>query len=258
MNRLIFLLLCAFIALFQPFVSGQERTLLAEGDSIAQTTTGGIKPLTHWKLWRIDSGYEVIDVNVQNDSFIQIFRFDTKFMPIGFSKKMGPVELPKSRINLPKLPGAEISCEYKPKELVCGSSAPDNTQSIVSIDAVPPYVVVGEFYDLDFLWFMTGVVHLASKEKTGGLVNIYAITSGKGPKEIGLKADKPFRISSDGDGSAMALGRVQPIKKYLGSDGHSLIGTDQGIIVRVSPSSKPEVGFAIDNYKEYEPWGVPF
>jgi len=129
---------------FRQITYAQERTLLAEGDSVALTTTGA-KPFSHWKLWRLDSGYEVIDSSAQNASAIQIFRFDSRFMPIGFSKKSGPLEVTNSRI-IPKFPGYEVSCEYKAKEMVCESLAGDGTRSTAAIAGTPPYVVVGEFY----------------------------------------------------------------------------------------------------------------
>src|SRR5579864_2322265 len=216
MNRLSFVSLCTLVVLVHHIVSAQERKLVAEGDSVA-VTTSETKTLSHWQLWRTNEGYEAVDSNARNTSIVQIFRFDSKFMPTGFTRKSGPLELPDA--HFPKSPGFEISCEYETKEAVCESIAGNGTRSTTTIAAMQPYVVTGEFYDLDFLWFMTGVVHLASKGKTGGLVDVYAVTSGKGPKDIGLKADKPIRVISDGDGSATALGRVQPIKKYKwGSD----------------------------------------
>ena len=45
----------------------------------------------------------------------------------------------------------------------CRSS--DGRQSTSSTPAQPPYVVIGEFYDLDIAWFMTGVVHLVSSRR---------------------------------------------------------------------------------------------
>ena len=53
---------------------------------------------------------------------------------------------------------------------------------------------------------------------------------------------------------------MQRVRKYkVGSDnGGILLGTGQGLIVRLNVGSNPELGYAIDNHKEYEPWGVPF
>ena len=236
----------------------QGRTLLAEGDYVALAKSG-VKPLSHWKLWHLDDGkYEVIDSNTRSPSAIQIFRFDSKFMPVGFEKKTGPLDLPDPR--LPKIPGSEISCEYEAKELSCETVSGDGARSTQTAAATAPYVVIGEFYDLDSAWFMTGVVHLASSGKTNGLVNVYALTTGKRPMEIALKPDKPIQIISDGDEPALALGRMQRIKKYKvrSDNGRILVGTYQGVIVRMGPAANPELGYAIDNYKEYEPWAVPF
>jgi hypothetical protein len=233
--------------------------LLAEGDYVALTKSGA-EPLSHWKLWHLSNGeYEVIDSGVRNESAIQTFRFDSQFMPIGFSKKAGPLDLPSTV--LPKVPGYEISCEYKTKELACETVSENGTRSTQTVPAVPPYVVIGEFYDLDFAWFMTGVVHLASSgQSSNDVVNVYAIATGRKPTEITLRPDKPIQIISDGDESALALGRMQRIKKFevRSDNGRILEGTDQGLIVRLNVASNPELGYAIDNYKEYEPWGIPF
>ncbi len=235
----------------------QSRTLLAEADTAALTKSG-TRTLSHWKLWRLDSGeYEVIDASVANTESIQTFRFNSKSLPIGFSIKTAPLNLADPR--LPKIPEAEISCEYKPEELTCKGRAGDKPESKQTIPAVSPYVAIGEFYNLDFTWFMTGIVHLASTGKGAGSVDVYAITSGNPPEELALKRDVAIHVIPDGDGSSLVLGRTQAIKKYkLRSDARSLIGTEQGLIVAVTPASHPEFGFVVDNYKEYQPWGVPF
>jgi TonB family protein len=259
MNRLLIVKICALIILYPEVAPAQSRTLLAEGDYVALAKSGA-KPLSHWKLWHLDDGkYEVIDSNTRNPAAIQVFRFDSKFMPIGFSRKTGPLDLPDSR--LPKFPASEISCDYKAKELSCETISGDGTRSRQTAAAVPPYVVVGEFYDLDFAWFMTGVVHLASSGvASDGFVNVYAMTTGSSPTQITLRPDKPIQIISDVDESALALGRTQRIRKYRveSDNGRILTGTEQGLIVRLSPASNTELGYAIDSYKEYQPWGVPF
>ena len=248
MNRITIVKCCVFFLLFHAIVCAQDRTLLAEGDSVA-TTKSGSKPISHWKLWQLNNGeYEVIDTGVRNPSVVQTFRFDSQFMPVGFSMKRAPLDLQDSRV--PKLPGSAISFEYGPKQLTCETISGDGTKSTKTVPAVSPYVAIGEFYDLDFLWYMTGVVHLASSGKDNGLVHVYAMTEEK-LREIELKPDRPLRISFDGDGTDLALGRTQRVKKYKSETSGGLIGTDQGLIVRVNM-------YAIDNYKEYEPWGVPF
>jgi hypothetical protein len=254
MNRITIVKFCVFIVLFHEIVGAQDRILLAEGDSVAATKSGA-KPLSHWKLWRLNNGeYEVVDTGVRNASVVQTFRFDSQFMPIGYSMKHASLDLQGSRI--PKSPGGEISFEYKPKELTCETISGDGTKSTKTVPAIPPYVAVGEFYDLDFIWYMTGVVHLASSGNSDGLVHVYAMTGEK--REIGLKPDRPFRISRDGDGTELVLGQMQRIKNYKSENGRTLIGTDRGLIVRISVTSSPGFGYAIENYKEYGPWGVPF
>jgi len=261
MNRFLVTGLCAFVMFYHVVVCvAQDDTLLAEGDDVALTKSGP-RTLSHWKLWHLNDGtYRVADLSVQNVSAIQEFRFDSKFMPVGFSKKAGPVGSPDSRF--PTSTGFDISCDYKPKELTCETVSRDRAKTTQTVAAIPPYVVAGEFYDLDFIWFMTGVVHLASEgNASSGFVNIYGLTTtGNNPMKIALKPDKPVQIVSCGDESAMELGRTQRIKKYkIGTNGgRVLVGTDQGMISRINLVSNPNIGFAITNYKEYKPWGVPF
>lgn len=259
MNRSLFVKICALIIFYHGVAPAQSRRLLAEGDYVAHAKSG-TKPLSHWKLWHLDDGkYEVIDSSVQNPPSIQTFRFDSKFMPSGFSIKKAPLDIPDS--HFPKIPGFEISCEYMPKELSCETISEDGTRLSQTVAAVRPYVVIGEFYDLDYVWFITGVVHLASSgEASNGLVNTYAITTGKKPAEIALTPNKPIQIISDGEESEMALGRMQRIKKYrvISDNGRMLVGTDEGLIVHMNPRSNLALGYAIENYKEHEPWGVQF
>jgi hypothetical protein len=67
--------------------SAKDRTLVAEGGDIAWTKTRN-KRLEHWQLWQLSNGgYEVVDTNIQNASSVRIFRFDSQFLPIGYSKK---------------------------------------------------------------------------------------------------------------------------------------------------------------------------
>jgi len=169
------------------------RTLVAEGDYVAQTKTGD-KPLSHWQLWHLsDGGYEVVDTNVKNASSVQIFRFDSHFLPIGYIRKLGPVSKTQNS-NVATLPGWTISCQYESKELSCDDQSSDGRKSTTSIAAEAPYVVTGEFYDLDFAWFMTGIVHLASRNGTkDGVVNAYALTDGAKAGDIGLEPDSPIR-----------------------------------------------------------------
>src|ERR1039458_3236117 len=200
-------------------VSGQtllaaDRTLAAEGDTIARTKTGDT-PLAHWQLWHLSNGdYEVVDTSVKNASSVQIFRFDSQFLPIGFTKKFGSVSIPQLP-NSPTFPGHTISCQYGSRELSCDDESSEGHQSTASIVAKPPYVFIGEFYDLDFAWFMTGVVRLASRSAAkDGVVNVYAMTDGAKVGNIGLKPDSPMTIVFTGEETAQVMGKTQAVKKY--------------------------------------------
>jgi hypothetical protein len=100
------------------------------------------------------------------------------------------VPLATRGLNLPTIPGWTISCLYKPRELSCDAESSEGQKSKASIPANPPYVVIGEFYDLDFGWFMTGIVRLATSANANGNVNVYALTDGAKLGELGLKPDR--------------------------------------------------------------------
>jgi len=229
-----------------------DRTLAAEGDCVARTKTGD-KPLSHWQLWHLSNGeYEVIDASAKNASSIQIFRFDSQFLPIGYTKKFGPLVMPQVP-NVPTFSGQTISCQYGSTELRCDAESSEGHKSTTSIAAKPPYVFIGEFYDLDFTWFMTGVVRLASRNGAkDGVVNVYALTDGAKPPDIGLKPDEPMKIVFAGEETTQVMGKTQVVKKY-GWESKELRVTTQGLVVSMGSG---QVVYAISGYKEYEPWGA--
>src|ERR1700675_4985751 len=102
MIRLVSLVL-SFAFLFGQTLLAADRTLTAEGDYIAQTKIGD-KPLAHWQLWHLGNGdYEVVETSIKNASSVQIFRFDSQFLPIGYTKKFGPISKPQIP-NFPTFP----------------------------------------------------------------------------------------------------------------------------------------------------------
>lgn len=250
-------LFLSFALVSSQMLLSADRTLAAEGDYIAQTKTGD-KPLSHWQLWHLSNGdYEVVDTSTKNASSVQIFRFDSQFLPIGYTKKFGPTSWPQVP-NVPAIsgrtiPGSTISCQYQSAELVCNAESTEGHKSTTSIAAKPPYIFIGEFYDLDFVWFMTSVVRLASRAGAkDGVVNVYALTNGAKSTDIGLKPDKPMKIVFAGEETTQVMGKTQVVKKYEWGSKELLV-TTQGLVA--SMGSDPLV-YAISGYKEYEPWGA--
>jgi hypothetical protein len=256
MIRIVSLLLSFALASSQTLLA-TDRTLAAEGDYVAQTKTGD-KPLSHWQLWRLSNGdYEVVDTSIKNASSVQIFRFDRQFLPIGYTKKFGPISMPQVP-NLPTISGQTISCQYGSSQLSCAAESSEGHKSAAAIAAKPPYVFIGEFYDLDFAWFMTGVVRLASRNGAReGVVNVYAMTNGAKAADIGLKSDTPMKIVFIGEETVQVIGETQVVKKYGGGPHQQqiLLVTSQGLVAKVIDSSTAGFAFAMSNYKEYEPWG---
>src|SRR5579863_1550354 len=94
MARLTSLLLSFALASSQAVLAA-DRTLAAEGDCIARTKNGD-KPLSHWQLWHLSDGnYEVVDTSAKIASSVQIFRFDSQFLPVGYTLKFGPLSVPQ-------------------------------------------------------------------------------------------------------------------------------------------------------------------
>jgi hypothetical protein len=233
-----------------------DRVLAAEGDFVAQTKQG-IHPLSHWKLWHLgNGGYEVVDTNLKNASSVQIFQFDAQLMPTGYTKSIGG--LPQTLTGQPSR-GLTISCQYKTRELACTDESSEGKKSSASIAAEPPYVFTGEFYDLDFAWFMTGVVNLASRGNAkNGLVNVYFLTDGAKPDEIGLEADKPIKITLVGQEVGQSDGKPQMLKEFEweGTNDFPILRANaKSMVVSLSNRENPAIGLAIINYKEYVPWG---
>jgi hypothetical protein len=230
-----------------------DRVLAAEGD-LALRTNEGVRPLSHWKLWHLsDGGYEVVDQKPQNVSNVEIFYFDAQLMPTGYTKSIGG--LPESLTGQPSR-DVTISCQYKTRELACTAESSGGKKSSASIAAEPPYVFTGEFYDLDFAWFMTGVVNLASRgDAKNGVVNVYVLTDGAKPDEIGLKADKPIKIAPVGQEVGQFDGKPQVLKEFELEGGTILRANAKFMVVSLSERKNPAVGFAIINYKEYASWG---
>lgn len=196
----------------------------------------------------------------KNASSVQIFRFDPQFLPIGYTKKSGSIPVPQIQ-NFPAIAGWTISCQYMIKELSCDAESSEGHKATTSIAAKLPYVFTGEFYDLDFAWFMTGVVHLASRYGAkDGIVNVYALTDGAKVGDISLRPDTPMKIVFAGEETAEVMGKAQVVKKFeWGSNDFPVLRvTAQGLVASLTRKSDPAIGFEVSNYKEYEAWGTPF
>lgn len=264
MLRTAFMVVALQVALIQTALT-QDRTLIAEGDYAAKRTDGD-KVLAHWKLWQLSTGgYEAVESGAKYVTITQTFRFDARFMPVGYSFQLGP--LPKAVTDqYPKAPTLYpmgVSCEYQPHELRCESDS-NGHHSVASIPAETPYVFIpGELYSLDFTWFLTGVVHLVERNDSGdGVVNVYAMTdSDTNHNEIALKADAPIHLVFTGEENAFVMGKIQEVRKYEGWGGSELSVlrvTAQGLVALISGKSSPTVGFAMSNYTEQVPWESPF
>ena len=252
--RSIVLLLVALPLALAQTSSIPDRTLVAEGDTFIQARH---KPLGHWKLWRLRGGeYEVAESLADGKPVVQTFRFNRHFLPTGFSLAAGRTPYDSNSVSL------SISCDYAPKELHCDADL-DGHKSTASLAAKQPYVFIpGEYYDLDFCWFLTGIVRLAT---SGGNqpVNLYGMIDRPGHiGEIDLKADsanaEPMRLTLLGEVTAEALGKSQKLKRYNWGGPEELSElrvTPKGIVVSMGKADNSPVGLVFSGYKEYQAWG---
>jgi hypothetical protein len=232
----------------------QDRALIAEGDYIAQSENGS-NPVAHWKLSHLASGeYEVTESFAKTPYVTQIFRFDVKFLPIGYSIAINPV-LGSSTLPRPDLHSMNLSCVYKGNELACDSEY-EGRKSRTSIPAREPYTVaLNEYWFGDVTWTFTGVVRLMEHTGTSeALVNAYVIKDSETGGII-LKPDRPTKLVLVGEEKANVLGKMQTVRRYEEQDSHSvLLVTMDGLVAAASLNGPADsVRFAISNYQQYKP-----
>lgn len=262
MTQLVSLLLSIALLFSRPAIAA-DRTLAAEGDYVAQKDRN--KSLAHWKLWHLRNGeYEVVESLVGPTYVVQVFHFDAQFLPNGFSLTIDPGrKRPKAlRSKVPfASPTTIVSCRYDVKYLSCDSE--NNGKALTtSIPAKQPYVFVpGEFYALDQLWWMTGIVSLTERNHSeDNAVNVYVMLDNK------IQAGRPIQLTYRDKQTARVMDKAQPVTEYEVWNGGSEPGawvlselsvvqvTSQGVVASVRGKSNPELGFAVGNYKEYESW----
>ncbi len=255
MMRLLLILLGLVLGLNQ-IAAAQDRTLVAEGDYVAQSENGS-KPVAHWKLSHLTNGeYEVTESFVRNPYAKQIFRFDAQFLPIGYSIAINP-RPGQSVPSRPDLHPASFSCTYKTNELACDGES-EGRKSHASIAVKEPYTVaVDEYWFVDVTWAFTGVVRqMQHTGARGALVNTYLIKDND-TGGIALSPDTPMKLAFVGDEKENVLGKMQTVRRYEVRDSadHSvLLVTMDGLVAAFIPNGKADSErFAMGNYQQYKP-----
>jgi hypothetical protein len=262
MTRLLPLLLSIALLVSRSAIAA-DRTLAAEGDYVAQKDRK--KSLAHWKLWHLHSGeYEVAETLVGPTYVVQVFRFDAQFVPDGFSLTID-TDRKRPKALRSKAPFTShptiVSCRYGLQNLSCEGENNGKTFT-TSISAKQPYVFVpGEFYALDQLWLMTGIVRLTEHNHSeDDAVNVYAMLDNK------LRAVGPIQLTYAGKQTATVMDKAQPVTEYEVWNGGREPGawvlselsllqvTSQGLVASIRGKSDPRLGYAISNYKEYASW----
>jgi hypothetical protein len=248
------ILLLGFASGLGQIGAAQDRTLIAEGDYVAQNENGS-KPLAHWKLSQLTSGeYEVTESFVRNPYVTQIFRFDVKFLPIGYSIAINPGTSAQPR---PDIHSMNLSCVYKANELACDSEY-EGRKSRTSIPAREPYTVaLDEYWFADVTWTFTGVVRLMEHTGTSEtLVNAYVIKDNEAGGII-LTPDRSTKLALVGEEKANVLGKMQTVRRYEerdSADRSVLLVTMDGLVAAASLNGPANSArFAMSNYQQYKP-----
>jgi len=273
-----FLVSIAFLLSRPTFAA--DRMLVAEGDYVSHSSPSS--PLAHWKLWRLRNGEYEVEEALNGPTYVmQVFRFNSQFLPKGFSLTIDTGrKLPKTLRS--KAPWRSyptiVSCQYMLQELAC-EYANNGKKSASSIVPQQPYVFVpGDFYALDQLWLMTGVVHLTERNHSeNAVVNVYTTYCAPHEPERDLKAmeawpdtrvcsGRPIQLTYSGKPTVRLLGKTQTVTEYevwhAGSEPGAWVlnelsvlqVTSQGLVASIRGKSNPELGYAISNYKEYGSW----
>ena len=235
----------------------QREKLIAEGDYVARGKNGP-KRLAHWRLWRLDNGsYEVRETPGNSSLIVQTFRFDAQFFPVGYSLNIH---------GFPKRPGSpgsmNVSCRYDPTEIQCAGDY-EGHKSVASAKTAGPSVFIpGEFYSLDFCWFQTEFMQVYLQKRV--LPEVYILADADGNRnDIALKKERtaggPGPVF-EGSEDLEIWGKKQLVRKYKsgGPDETSVLRvTPKGIVVSMGSDRSPDHGFAfaLENYREYAPWG---
>jgi len=252
------------IALLPTATSAADRTLAAEGDYVAQSNPH--KPLAHWKVWHLRNGdFEVKETLAgPSQNIVQVFHFDAHFLPSGFSLTIDTrptLATTERQKPLFEVYPTIISCRYSGEDLSCDTES-DGKKSVISVPAKLPYVFVpGEFYALDQTWLATGIVRLTEKNRSeDNAVNVYTMLDKK------IRAGQAIQLTPAGKRTANVLGKSQLVTEYEIWTGSSRPGewtlskfsvlqvTSQGLVASIREKSESGLGYAISNYKEYEPW----
>jgi hypothetical protein len=263
MIRMALVLLSSLLVVSCP-ASAADRILAAEGDYVAQSNPS--KPLAHWKVWHFRTGeYEVVETLAGPlRNIVQVFRFDSRFLPNGFSLTIDtqPAIPDAQRQKLPMVASYPtiISCRYGVEDLGCDTES-DGKRSAISIPAKPPYIFVfGEFYRLDQTWLATGVFRLTKQNYSeDNAVKVYEMLDNK------IRAGQAIQLTYVGERTANVMGKSQPVTEYEVWTGSKpgewvlsklsvLQVTSQGLVASIRGKSEPGSGYAMANYKEYESW----
>jgi hypothetical protein len=205
---------------------GQYSAIAAGGKSGRQ--------LDSWTLEQDDEGNYLVKVSpgtapANGAHIVQQFGFLPSFLPVSYAlKATAPAIEPGGNER-----SIHLDCRLGEKRVNCTADFEGNTSS-AALDVAPPYLFFpGEFYGLDFPWFLTGVASQAKTEP--GAATDFTVTmlddSKEDPLKIAVKFDKKQSVAYLGREEITVLHRRLKAKKFKTSEGTTILLSDTGLLL---------------------------
>lgn len=192
------------------------------------------RQLDDWTLEQDDEGAYLVKVSpgvapANGAHIVQEFGFLPRFLPISYAlKATAPAIDPGGKER-----SIHVDCRLGEKRVNCTADFEGDASS-AAIDVAPPYLFFpGEFYGLDFPWFLSGIAN-QSKAQTGAMTE-FAVTmlddSKENPLKIALKSDKKQSVSCLGREDITVLRRRISAKKFKTSEGTTIWLSETGLLL---------------------------
>jgi hypothetical protein len=205
---------------------GQYTAVAAGGKSERQ--------LDDWTLEQDQEGNYLVKVSpgvapANGAHIVQEFGFLPRFLPISYAlKATAPAIEPGSKER-----SIHLDCKLGEKRVNCTANFEGDASS-AAVDVPTPYLFFpGEFYGLDFPWFLAGVANQA-KIQTGAATE-FAVTmlddSKEDPLKIALNLDKKQTVSYMGREDITVLRRRLSAKKFKTSEGTTIWLSETGLLL---------------------------
>lgn len=223
---ILFISLHAFAQAPKSLAYGQYTAVAAGGKSERQ--------LDDWTLEQDQEGNYLVKVSpgvtpANGAHIVQEFGFLPKFFPISYAlKATAPAIEPGSKER-----SIHLDCKLGERRVNCTANFEGDASS-AAVDVPAPYIFFpGEFYGLDFPWFLAGVANQV-KTQTGATTE-FTVTmlddSKEDPLKIALNFDKKQTVSFLGREDITVLRRKFSAKKFKTSEGTTIWLSETGLLL---------------------------